>query len=317
MNIYKDFLLKDILYYHIGGKARIVAEINSKKDFFDALSFFKKEGIEKIMPVGLGSNLLFTDNTFDGAILWFHKSSSLIFDKDDVIQAFSSVALDDAIALSFSKNLAGLEWAGGLPGTVGACLRGNVGAFGHEIRESIYQAEIFNIATGQRQILSKQELNFSYRQSLIKQNKNLIVVSVTFLLKKVSKEQIDQALKTYQSCIEHRQKNNPMDYPSCGSVFKNITDKENIDKILKVWPDIQDSITNVWHNKISMGYVIKRLGFSNFKIGGALVSDKHSNFIINVDNASFSDVFSIIEKIKKSFSDNFGFLPETEVEIIS
>ncbi|EKD64634.1 MAG: hypothetical protein ACD_50C00333G0005 [uncultured bacterium] len=329
MFIYNDFLLSEILYYKIGGKAKVLLKIEKKEDLFQALDFIKKEKTKKILPLGLGSNILINDKFFDGVVLWFSmyqavpgrvQSSGIKLIDDNVIEAFASEDLDDLIKFSFKNNLLGLEWAGGLPSTIGGAVRGNVGAFGGEIAGCVDAVEVFEVGQDgrfDRKLLKASELEFGYRDSLIKRSKDLLVVSATFKLQKASKEDIEKAKEVYQGHIEYRNKNHPMEYPSCGSVFKNVIKKEEVGKILNVWGDVKDLVENKWYNKASMGYIIDRLGFSGFAIGGAKVSEKHANYIVNFDNAKFSDVYSIIEKIKEKFYETFGFYPDPEVQIVS
>jgi len=321
MDIYNNFPLKDIIYYKIGGSAKFVLKILKREDLLEALEFVKKNKIRKVLPVGLGSNLLVSDNFFDGAVLWFAKSpkNEIILDSDGLVKTFASTLLDELIQFSFDNNLIGLEWAGGLPSTVGGALRGNAGAFGGEIKDNLYKAEIFELLDNgefvQKEMMMS-DLQFSYRNSIVKKNKNLIIGNCFFKLEKTDKKALENAKNIYFSYIEYRNQNHPVDFPSCGSVFKNITKKEEVSKILSIWVDVKDLVENNWHRKVSMGYVIKRLGFSNFTIGGAKVSERHANYIVNFNNAKFDDVFSIIEKIKDKFDDVFGFLPEVEVEIV-
>jgi UDP-N-acetylmuramate dehydrogenase len=128
---------------------------------------------------------------------------------------------------------------------------------------------------------------------------------------------LSKAKEEYSSHIDYRKKNHPMEYPSCGSVFKNITKKEEVEKMLDTWEDMSELVRNKWYDKASMGYVIRRLGFAGFRVGGAKVSEKHANYIVNIDNAKFNDVYGIIEKIKEKFSKTFDFSPELEVEVVS
>ena len=321
MVVYKNFPLSKILYYKIGGKAKFVLKIENKKDLLQALEFVRENNVEKILPLGLGSNILVNDKSFDGAVLWFSTSSKNGITQKDLglIEAFSSVLLDDLIQFCFSKNLIGLEWAGGLPSTVGGAVRGNVGAFGGEISRSVDNIEVFEVRSDGEFIqktLKSSDLEFSYRESLVKKHKNWIIGDSFFKLKTAEDNSLSRAKEIYFSHIEYRNKNHPMDYPSCGSVFKNITKKEEVQKIIDKWPDIKELVDNKWYHKASMGYVINRLGFSGFRIGGAKVSEKHANYIVNVSNAKFDDVRSIIEKIKEKFSQNFGFSPELEVEVV-
>lgn len=334
MHIYKDFPLSEVLYYKIGGRAKFVLRIQSKQDLLEALDFIQQSKIQRILPIGLGSNLLLNDEPFDGAVLWFtpnrdgegfSNGKDSIRKSEDKIEAFASAILDDVIQFSFANNLVGLEWAGGLPSTVGGAVRGNVGAFGGEIKNHIENIEVVdlndsNLPAGKAghliNVLPSSKLQFSYRDSLIKRNKNLLIVSAEFKLKKGTPEEVDKAKEVYKDHIAYRKKNHPMEYPSCGSVFKNIVHKDNVEKILSIWPDVRELSAQKWHNKIAMGYVINRLGFSNFRIGGAQVSTKHANYIVNVNKAKFTDIVSIISKIKQKFSSLFGFSPELELEIV-
>jgi UDP-N-acetylmuramate dehydrogenase len=320
MVIYRDFSLKEILYYKIGGVARYILKIGSKEDLLEALDYVKKNKIEKVLPIGLGSNLLVSDDFFDGAVLWFCKAefSSIKFNGDSLIEAFAAESLDDLIKFSFDNNLIGLEWAGGLPSTIGGAVCGNVGAFGGEIGRSVDKIEVFEIgANGEfvQKTLKASDLEFDYRESLVKKNKNWIIGNCYFKLN-IASDKMAKAKEEYFSHIDYRNKNHPMDYPSCGSVFKNITKKEEVKKIIDKWPDIKELVDNKWYHKASMGYVIRRIGFAGFRIGGAEVSKKHANYISNIDNAKFNDVYSIIEKIKDKFSQTFGFSPELEVEVV-
>ncbi len=168
----------------------------------------------------------------------------------------------------------------------------------------------------QKRLLQKEDLHFSYRDSFIKHNKNVIITNIWLQLAPSSTQKIEDAKKIYSGHIAYRNEHHPVEFPSCGSVFKNIVDKEKIKKIISVWADIGEISGKKWHNKIAMGYVINRLGFSGYQRGGAQVSKKHANYIINKKNATFSDVYSIIQEIQHTFSETFGFIPETEVEII-
>ena len=321
MVVYKNFPLSKILYYKIGGNAKFVLKIENKKDLLQALEFVRENNIEKILPLGLGSNILVNDKSFDGAVLWFCKAefSTVKIIKDNLIEAFASESLDDLIQFCFSKNLTGFEWAGGLPSTVGGAVRGNVGAFGGEISKSVDSIEVFEVREDGEFIqktFKAPDLGFSYRESLVKKHKNWIIGNSYFKLNNTDKNGLKKAKEVYLSHIDYRNKNHPMDYPSCGSVFKNITKKEEVQKIIDKWPDIKESVENKWYHKASMGYVINRLGFSGFKIGGAKVAEKHANYIVNFNNAKFNDVYSIIEKIKEKFSQTFGFSLELEVEVV-
>ncbi len=316
----ENFPLSTILYYGIGGTARFLLEANGRGDVFEALDFVRASGIEKLVVVGHGSNLLFPDGPFDGAVLRMVAGESRRMREvgPGLLQAFAGESLGDLIDFGFERGYAGLEWGGGLPGTVGAAVRGNVGAFGGELKDVLHEAEVLDIdgAGLETRVLSSADLGFSYRSSVVKRNRKLLVLSATFKLRRAERKELERARQLYRSNIEYRQTNHPMEYPSCGSVFKNIEAKDQVERVLAVWPDARELVETRWHGKVSMGYAIKRLGLRGRQIGGAQISPKHSNFIVNLGNASFSDVHGLIHTVKERFCRTFGFEPEAEVEIV-
>src|SRR3989344_3509371 len=257
MKVYPDFLLHDILWYKIGGKARFLIEVKGKQDIKNAYEFLRKQKdlpagrqVKKVFFLGLGSNLIFTDDYFDGAILRFlPNNNSIKLTKPHLIHADAGTILDDVIQFGFQNNLVGLEWAGGLPGNVGAAVRGNVGAFGGEIKDVIKDIEVFEAQNGKPR-------------------------------------------------------------------FKNFATPEHVEKILNVYPDLEEKIKRDWYGKVSMGYLIKRLDLSGYRIGNAMISPKHCNFIVNLGGARARDVLSIIKVIEEKFLETFDFTPEVEAEVV-
>lgn len=321
MQIYNNVLLSTILWYQIGGIARTVIDISSKEDLHEALKYLEEKNISDIFVIGLGSNMLFSDEGFNGAILRFlnQKDGEGIKKlSENIVESFSGETLDSLIQFSFDNGLVGLEWAGGLPGTVGAAVRGNVGAFGGEIKDNFYKAYCIKVLKHggyEELVLNKEEMEFEYRSSLVKKEK-LIVVSAQFELENGTPEKLLEAREIYYENILYRQNKHPLDYPNCGSVFKNISKKEETDKVISKWTDIKDLVKEKWHGKVSMGYIIDRLGLKGFRIGNAQISDKHQNFIINLSGAKAHEVKEIIATVEKKVQDEFGFTPEVEIEIV-
>jgi UDP-N-acetylmuramate dehydrogenase len=318
MRILEDFPLSDIVYYRIGGKAKKVFEVSSVDEVRDALKICHKEHITDLLVIGIGSNIVIPDEGFCGAVIKMIGAGESFEISGKKIKAFAGETLDSLIKESLSSSLIGLEWAGGLPSSLGGAVRGNAGAFGHEAKDTFFELEAIDSTDPNLtvKVYSKPESNFSYRDSFFKNHPNLLIVSVTFELKEGSIEEVSKAEEVYKENIEYRDKHHPMEYPSCGSVFKNITEKEKVDKILAIWPDVQEISESKWHHKISMGYVINRLGFSGKKIGGAMVSHKHTNYIVNFDQAKATDVKGLITEIQNEFANTFGFVPEPEVILL-
>lgn len=318
MKVYPNFPLSDILWYKIGGQARLLIEVEGKDDVKSAFDLIRKEKIKRIFFLGFGSNLIFSDDYFDGAVIRFVPGKQAIrLAKPHVIEADAGVLLDDVIQFAFKNHLVGLEWAGGLPGDVGAAIRGNVGAFGGEIKDVVKEVLTFEIVGNKPKfkILKRFELKFSYRNSIVKKKK-LGVISAQFRLEQADSQTLSRARQTYLSNIEYRKIRHPLEYPNCGSVFKNISNPEHIKSILEVFPDLEEKIKRDWHGKAAMGYLIKRLGLAEYRVGNAMVSPKHCNFIVNLGGARSTDVISIIKVIQEKFLETFNFIPEVEVEIV-
>lgn len=321
MLVQNDFEISSQLWYKIGGKVKYFLDCKTKDDVIEAFDFVQKNNITKIFVCGLGSNLIFTDNYFDGAVIRISRdgnASDIHFDDKGSVEAFAGELLDDVIKYSLDHNLMGLEWAGGLPGTVGAAVRGNVGAFGGEIKDSLVHADVIDFSGGKPEYktLSNDELQFVYRGSLIKSNKKMIVVSAQFALKK-AQEEISVAKEVYLKNIQFRKDRHPLEYPNCGSVFKNIREQEKIEKVLSIYPELRQSVETKWHHKLAVASVIEKLGLKGYRVGDAQVSEKHALFIVNLGHAKASDVLQIIDHIQQTFQDKFGFKLEVEVEIVN
>ncbi len=325
MIIQENVKLSDILWYSIGGVTRFLITCNTKKDILDALEFINKNSIKRIFVCGYGTNLIFSDNFFDGAVIKitedYSKQPEISLEGKNTVLAFSGTALDSVITYTLNHNLIGLEWAGGLPGTIGAAVRGNVGAYGGEIKDSLLEAEVLakiDENTFEIKKISKQDLNFSYRHSLIKDNPGrMIVLSAAFRLKQATSEEIVKAREIYNLHIQQRKDRHPLEYPNCGSVFKNIREPEKIGKVLSVFPDLKERIDTSWYGKVASAHLIQRLGLQGLRIGDAQISKKHALFIVNRGHAKAKEVFGIINVIQSKFMEKFGFTLEPEVEIVN
>lgn len=321
MQVSENFDLSKVLWYKIGGTTRYFLEARSRRDIDEAVAFIKDKQIQNVFVCGQGSNLIFSDEYFDGVVIMIARPVGTpdISVTDTTITSFAGQTLDDVIRSAFDHNLVGLEWAGGLPGTIGAAVRGNVGAFGGEIKDTLFQADILDTATSipDVKVFSNQELDFVYRGSLIKKTPGFIVTTASFQLERVEDEEVLRfAEETYLKNKDYRAEHHPLEYPNCGSVFKNIKSSEDVAKILSVWPDVKEKVETKWYGKVSMGYIISRLGLSGFRVGDAEVSHKHANFIVNLGHARASDVKEIISKIQDETDKTFGIRPEVEVEIV-
>jgi UDP-N-acetylmuramate dehydrogenase len=320
LELTRDVALSDVLYYRIGGQVRALLDVHDADDLQRAIEFVERERPARLMVVGLGSNLLMPDDYFDGAVIRISAGAgdSNFRISGEEVEVFGGAILSDFAFLTLEHGLTGLEWAGGLPGTVGAGVRGNVGAFGGEIEQRFRSANVITFDNGhiRSHPLGHADMDFSYRESWVKHQRNAMVVSATFDLLPSSATEVEVAKAVHQRNIDYRQARHPMNYPNCGSVFKNLAGDEKVDRVLAVWPDIESKVRVDWHGKVSMGYIIGRLGLAGKRVGGAEVSTKHHNFIVNLGDARASDVRAIIREIQETVFETFGLTPEVEIEII-
>ncbi len=319
MEIKQNVNLSQISYYGIGGKAKIVIDVSSEQDIKDALGYINANKLAPVYILGLGCNLLLPDENLEGVVLHIKSDSGSLTKEGTSITAFAGVKMSDLIEFSFKNGLAGLAWAGGLPSTVGGAVRGNAGCFGSEIKDNIRLVRYIDLSDSNLKIqtMDQTQCQFGYRESYFKRNPALLIVSATFNLQNAGLIEMQRQKEIYQKNIDYRQSHHPLEYPSCGSVFKNINQLDQVQKVMQVWPDIEALVKGKWYGKISMAYIIGRLGFSGYMIGGAQVSKKHNNYISNVGNAKAADVKAIIKAIQDKFSETFNFTPDPEVQILS
>lgn len=307
------------LWYKLGGTVKQFIQVTTKEELRDAVESLHEEKITNYFICGTGSNLIFAPKYFDGVVIQVSRNETKdITVRGNEVTAYAGELLADVIDEAFAYTLSGLEWAGGLPGTIGAAIRGNVGAYGGEIKDVFVSAEILELTDSgvEHKIIKKEDMEFVYRGSIIKDNRTMIVLSATFLLKQVSDEELTTAKAICEKNKQSRKDKHPLEYPNCGSVFKNLRDKEQIEKVLSVYPDLRESVEKKWYGKVAVASLIERLGLKGYRVGNAQISEKHALFIINLGDATPEDVLAIIKKVQDTFMDTFGFTLETEVEII-
>lgn len=308
MLIQQNIPLSQYTSYKIGGPARYFAEVESVAEIEEALDFWKKEECPLII-IGGGNNILFSDRGFSGLVLKIALKS--LETQGVEIRASSGVKFSDVVDLAVNSGLRGLEWAGGLPGTIGGAVFGNAGAFGGETKDSVVEVKSIRLDDPNRIIVrDNQACAFGYRTSIFKQERDEIIIEVVFELKPGNKEEIE---KTIQEHIQYRIDRQPLEYPSCGSVFKNVrlTDvpeksQEAFKPVLKTDP----------FPVVPAAYLLSEAGLKGTRSGGAMISEKHPNFIINVGGAAAEDVKNLIAIAKTKVKEIFGIDLELEIQIV-
>jgi len=306
----ENVLLKSYTTFRIGGKARYFFVAKSKKDIIKAILVAKKFRLPFFI-LGGGSNILVSDRGFNGLVIRF-QVSGFKFQKNKII-AGAGTPLTSLVSGAAKNNLTGLEWAAGIPGTVGGAIAGNAGAFGKSMADVVKEVEITEITrVGPVQIrkFKNKDCKFGYRDSIFKHNRSLIILSAVLQLKKGKKVEIKKKIKEY---LNYRQKNQPLNYPSAGSIFKNY--KLGIKKyeLIKKFSELKNFIKG---GQISAGWLIEKCGLKGKKVGKAKISEKHANFIVNLGKAKAKDVKKLIDFTKKKVKKNFGITLEEEIQYL-
>jgi UDP-N-acetylmuramate dehydrogenase len=255
--------------------------------------------------LGGGSNILFSDKGYNGLIIKIN-NKKIEFKNNNIICG-GGVLFFKLVFAAKEKSLSGLEWAAGIPGTVGGAIFGNAGAFDGEIKDSIKEVIAFDTKNLKEKKFNNKECKFSYRNSIFKKTKKYIIISGVFALKKGNKKEISAEIKKN---ILYRKNNHPLEHPSAGSIFKNQKINEKIKKLFKKFPDLKQFEEK---KEIPAAYLIYRCNLKGKKIGKAKISEKHTNFIINVGNAKAEDVISLINLVKKKVKNKFNIDLKEEI----
>jgi len=277
--IKKDVSLKNYNTFRIGGKAKYFTKVSSKditkvssRDKLIKTLHWAKENSLPVFILGNGSNVLFSDKRYKGIVLM------------ELLQKF------------LNKGFEGLEWANGIPATIGGAVFCNAGGFGYDFGKFVKKVRTIDLKTCKEKIYSQKDCKFQYRGSIFKKNKE-IIWEVELFIKKGDKMKIKEKTKDYW---QYKIKNGLFKYPSAGSIFKNIFAKNVPSKYRKG--------AIIRKGKISTGWFIEKCNLKGKKYGGAMISDFHANVIVNIKNAKAKDVLYLInlckEKVYKKFKIN-------------
>jgi len=283
-NVIKDKALKNHTYTRLGGAADFFVTPVTYEQVQQVVILANKENIPFTL-LGNGSNLIIRDGGIRGIVMYLGKLSNITVEETKMI-AQSGALIAEASKEALQSNLTGLEFACGIPGSVGGALFMNAGAYGGEIKDVLTKAKVIT-SSGEMKTILAEDLDLDYRTSNIPDN-GYIVLEGEFQLEKGDYQEIKAVMDdlTYK-----RESKQPLEYPTCGSVFKR-----------------------------PLGYFAGKLiqdsGLQGKQIGGAEVSMKHAGFIINKDNASANEYITLIEYVQKVVKEKFSVELEREVRII-
>jgi UDP-N-acetylmuramate dehydrogenase len=308
INIQKNIPLSSFTTFKIGGPAKFFCEPKSEEEILEALNYAKENKLE-IFVLGGGSNILVSDQGFDGLVIRILNTSYSLHDTS--IECGAGINLSEVVRISAENSLTGLEWAAGIPGTVGGAIRGNAGIPSGCMAYNIESVKVLETQNAKIETLGKDKCKFEYRNSIFKENKDLIIISTILELEKGNKEEIESKIK---GIIENRSKMihpNPKE-PSSGSFFKN-PKVENSELIASFERDTGQKATD---GKIPAGWLIDEVGLRGKKIGGAGVSEKHANFVVNLGGARAEDIVMLASFVKMKVRDELGVQLKEEIQYV-
>ena len=310
LNIQKNIKMAIHTSFNIGGETRYFVEVMNENELEEALKYALENKID-FFVLGSGSNILISDNGFDGIIIKLKTEDlKLKVNENNSIECFAGESLAKIVNFARDNSLSGLEWAVGIPGTIGGAVRGNAGAFSGDMQNIVDRVEcIYTDDNLKKKIFSAKECQFAYRNSLFKKNPDLIIASVIFKLKEGNREEINNKMR---NIILQRKEKNPRESKNAGSFFVNpvINNKKLLEEFEK------DSGKKNINNIIPAGWLIQEAGLSGKQIGGAAVSEKHANFIVNIGNATAEDVIMLASIIKQKVRTKFGVQLVEEVRLL-
>ncbi len=311
-NFRRNVSLAKYSNYKIGGPARYFFEVTRADDIVPVIrkwnTLAKKKGIDpsRIFILGGGTNILIGDKGFDGLVV--RLNVRFIKRKGVTVEAGAGTPMSNLLSFAAREGLRGLEWAGGLPGTVGGALRGNAGAFGGEMKDVVKSVESVNRDTSRKMVRSRAACRFGYRTNIFKTSaRNEIIVRAAFALKKGNKKKIRMAIREK---IAYRKARHPLEYPNIGSIFKNVP----VGRIARKYRiRAAHVIKNDPFPIVPTGFLIEQAGLKGTTRGGAMISTRHSNFIVNTGRARARHVEELIALVKKELKKKFGVIAEEEI----
>jgi UDP-N-acetylmuramate dehydrogenase len=285
-----DILFDEPLSRHtsigVGGCADALVFPGNREQLHDLLSFLRREEIPCV-PVGNWTNLIARDGGFRGVVIGLkNMNASRLFQDpsgDLLLQAEAGASLSDLVNLSATEGLTGLEFCAGIPGSVGGAVIMNAGAYGREIKDALVELTLMD-ARGMVRTWPCGQLQFEYRHFVLPE-KDAVILDATFRLSRSDKETVREKISEIRRI---RKEKHPLEFRSAGSVFKN--------------PQGQPA-----------GRIIDELGLKGLQIGGAKVSEKHGNFIVNVGDAKARDILDLIRTIQEKVLREKGIHLEAEV----
>ena len=289
----EDAMLRDFTTFKIGGLSPLLILCETSETMERVVSFFRHER-ERFDVIGQGSNLLVSDSGIPHSVIRYNSTLPEISLAGYELTVTGATRLDDVAAFAAQKGLAGINFASGIPGTIGGAVAGNAGAFGCQIADVVKEVVVLT-DTAEKIVMDVRKLEFNYRSSIFKNDTSLILLSARFDLKPGDASRL---IKEREEILALRRQKHP-DYhvtPCAGSFFKNIIREDG--------------------KREAAGWFLEQAGCKDLISGDAAVFQGHANIVINKGNAAALDVLSLTDKMKLRVKEKFGILLQPEVQFL-
>ncbi len=302
----KNVPLSQYSNFKIGGPARYFCEATTAAQLTAAIKEAQDLN-EPLFFIGGGNNLLISDAGFPGVVIK-PALRQIELQPDLTVRVGAGLLVSDFLDFCVQYGLSGWEWAGGLPGTMGGAIWGNAGAFGGETKDSILQVASIQVARDVMITRVNAECEFNYRSSIFKtQPDKEVILEAVIQMKKGDSETIKKIIEEKK---EYRRTRQPLEYPNVGSIFKNVP----VEKLpAAVVEQFKDKIKQDPFPVLPTAVLNAAAGLKGYRVGGAELSPKHANFIVNAGGATAADVKAVMKHIQTTINEKFGVVLEQEV----
>lgn len=277
--------MKEHTTFRIGGAAKFFLRPDTKEELRQILSYCQERKLPYFL-LGNGSNLLVSDAGFDGVVVQLGEGFRGIAQKGEQLTVKAGTVLGQVAKYAEKAGLGGLEFASGIPGTIGGAVFMNAGAYGGEMKQIVKQIQVMR-QDGSCCVLEKEELEMGYRTSIVKEKGYIVLETVLELCSRPS-EEIQRRMEELKAARKEKQ---PLEFPSAGSTFKR--------------PE-----------GYFAGKLIMDAGLRGFRVGDAQIAEKHCGFVINRGNASAADVMRLVEAVKEKVKQESGVQLELEIQTL-
>ncbi len=305
MDVRTEVPLAPLTTFGIGGPAAFFVRTRSTDELAEAFAAAQAEDVPVIV-LGGGSNILVPDEGVNALVLQVaHKGIDF---GHELLRVAAGEVLLNLVQYAAVQGLGGLTNLAGIPGTVGGAVRGNAGAFGSEIQDVIAFVTVFDTTTGYQKIYSKPECMFAYRSSVFKQEPHLVITEVALALPAGAPAELEVAVA---HTISEREKRHIQDIKSAGSFFKNPVVEEDIQHLFE-----KDKGVKSKEGRVPAGWLMDQSGLRGARVGDAVASPYHTNYFINMGNATAQEVKQLAAFAKEKVKKEFGIELEEEAVVL-